>query len=139
MYYDPFLEELKPDLEISLFSAPEESEEEEYDPEDDESYYLYYISNRKLRKYIAYRIAHICNYIFANDGFADYTDYGRHTVLFIAASIPLRNYAMGIIKRKLNNVYESRRITLKFTTMDEFKKHGLYNTPWKVITLLSEV
>jgi len=130
---DPFLEELKPDLEISLFSIPEDNETEEYDPEDDESYYLYYVSNRKLRKYIAYRIAHVCNYVLTNEDFVDFANYGKHTILFIAANIPLRNFVMGIVKRKLNKIYDNRRITFKFATFDEFKKYGLYNTPWKII------
>lgn len=134
IYDDPFLKELKPDLNIMLSPIIEDIEEEIDYSEDEESYYLYYISNRKLRKYIAYRIVHICKYILTNESFADFSEYGKHTVLFIAATVPLRNYVISIVKNRINRIDESRRIIFKFTTMDEFKKHDLYNTPWKIIT-----
>ena len=133
-----YVEQIKPDLFIYTIPVNEEYDPETFVFKDEETFFLYYISNRKLRKYIGYRIAHICNIILTDDNIADEQQYAKQTVLFIAATIPLRNYAMSIVKRRLNNMYGSNKITFKFTTLDEFKKQGLYKTNWKILTASSE-
>lgn len=117
------MEHLKPDL--SFITSPDS---DEYNVEEEEVYVLFYITNRKPKRFIRYRIHHIVNY-FQKDEYLE-LEAVPTTILFVAANKPLKNYAKRVLERKLEGL-EEMKLRYRFTTLDEFKTNGLYGDIWK--------
>lgn len=121
--YDEMLDVL-PDLFINISPSAHD-----YEPEEEEMYLLFYITNRKQKKYIRYRIFQVINDL-QNDEYLEF-ELKPFKVLFVAANTPLRNYTKRVLERKLEDVTDNLNIECKLTTLAEFKNCGLYGNIWK--------
>jgi hypothetical protein len=87
-----------------------------------------YLTHRTPRRFTRYRIVEIIKFLDQEWGYE--TDQPYPTILVISSNALIRNYAKKVFETKLE-YYGNPELTIRLTTLYEFKAHGLDGSIWR--------